>query len=73
MLILSELTIIVNYDIVENMRNPIAREKKNNDLRAQIAKLYKDGYSFREISKLLEISHEWVRKLYLSTDTRIEA
>lgn len=49
------------------MNNPVARVKRNKDLKKEIVALYKLGYSYREIAKTLEISHEWARKLHLST------
>lgn len=47
--------------------NPTARKERNEKLKAEIIKLYKEGYSYRELSKLLNISHEWARNLHLST------
>lgn len=46
--------------------NPEARKKRNTELQLEIIRLYKEGYSYRELSKLLNISHEWARNLHLS-------
>lgn len=42
-------------------------KERNKKLRAEVIKQYKNGYSYREIGKLLNISHEWARRLHLST------
>lgn len=47
--------------------NPLAMKERNKKLRAEVIKQYKAGYSYREIAKLLNISHEWARRLHLST------
>lgn len=47
--------------------NPEARKKRQDKLRKEISKQYKNGYSYREIANLLNISHEWARRLHLST------
>jgi transposase-like protein len=49
------------------MNNPEARKRRNKDLKEQVIKLYKEGYSYREMSKMLEISHEWARQLHVSS------
>lgn len=49
------------------MNNPEARKKRNADLTKQIIALYIAGNSYREIANTLKISHEWARRLHLST------
>jgi len=56
------------YDRVWVMKNnPEARKRRQDALKEQLVALYKDGYSYREMSKLLKISHEWARKLHRDT------
>lgn len=43
------------------------QKKRKDTLKAQAVRLYKSGLTFREVSKVLKVSHEWVRLAYLST------
>ncbi len=36
------------------------QEKKKNLLRLKAAKLYKQGLTYREVGKIVNMSHEWV-------------
>lgn len=47
--------------------NPVATKRRQKELRTEVIKLYKQGYSYREIANLLNISHEWARRLHIST------
>jgi transposase-like protein len=49
------------------MTTSIYARKKKEKLIERAVRLYKSGMSFRDVSKALNVSHEWVRKAYLST------
>lgn len=40
---------------------------KRQEVKNKAVQLYKAGLTFREVSKVLGVSHEWVRQAYLST------
>ena len=41
--------------------------RKNEAKKKRAVALYKSGMSFRDVSKVVGMSHEWVRSAYLST------
>lgn len=45
----------------------IYKQQQRNELVEKAVALYKSGLTFREVARVLNRSHEWVRKAYLST------
>lgn len=45
----------------------IYQQNKRQEKAQKAIALYKQGYTFREIAKVLSVSHEWVRQAYLSS------
>jgi len=41
------------------------KRKRVDKLKRQAIILYRSGLSFRDVSKILDVSHEWVRKAYV--------
>ena len=49
------------------------RKEKRDKLKIKVIQMYKKGYTFREVSKALNVSHEWARQAWLHRQSTEEA